>query len=190
MIIIALMISFYLIGSMPFSVWLCQLCGMKDPRHYGSKNAGTTNVYRQHGPLAACVLFLDAFKGWLPIHFLISYTPELSIWLPFFAAALLIGHSCSIFLRGKGGKGVATSLGCMLAYTTNFTLILCIIWIVSLAVTQFRVFLASIITAISGVLMSLYFLSQHDISTQTEVHLVLILCAFVAWVHRGDINRL
>ena len=111
---IAFVVLSYLLGSISFAVIVSKLFGLSDPRTYGSKNPGATNVLRS-GNKAAAVLTLigDAFKGWLAVWLAIRFDlPDYVIALV--ALAVFIGHLWPIFFKFAGGKGVATAAGVLL----------------------------------------------------------------------------
>lgn len=109
----------YLVGSIPFALVSSRLFGLADPRSYGSKNPGATNVLRSGNKAAAAfTLFGDAAKGWLAVFLAASYVagnggPQGLI--PAVALAVFFGHLFPVFLGFKGGKGVATAAGVLLA---------------------------------------------------------------------------
>lgn len=112
---VVLCVLAYLLGSIPFGLWLVKAWKGIDVREVGSRNIGTTNVYRAAGKGAAAAVFLlDVAKGWLPVWVGIWLgEPE---WVPVLAGAMaIVGHSKSIFLRFTGGKSVATGIGTILA---------------------------------------------------------------------------
>ena len=119
MLTIVFVIAAYLLGSISFAVITSKLFGLADPRTYGSGNPGATNVLRS-GKKAAAVLTLfgDAAKGWLAVFLAIHFSPSDVSYTMLAAAvalAVFIGHLFPVFLRFKGGKGVATALGVLLA---------------------------------------------------------------------------
>jgi len=119
MLTIVFIIAAYLLGSISFAVITSKLFGLADPRTYGSGNPGATNVLRSGKKAAAALtLFGDAAKGWLAVWLAMHYSPQ-GIMVTMLAAsvalAVFIGHVFPIFLRFKGGKGVATALGVLLA---------------------------------------------------------------------------
>jgi glycerol-3-phosphate acyltransferase PlsY len=123
----------YLLGSLPFAVIVSRLFGLKDPRSFGSGNPGATNVLRTgNKPAAALTLLGDAAKGALAVWLANRYGPafgvgELGTALTGLAAFL--GHLYPLFLRFKGGKGVATFLGVVLAFNPWAFLIAGIVWL-------------------------------------------------------------
>ena len=119
MLTIVFVIAAYLLGSISFAVVTSKLFGLADPRTYGSGNPGATNVLRSGKKAAAALtLFGDAAKGWLAVFLAIHFSPgDVSYTMLAAAVALsvFIGHLFPVFLRFKGGKGVATALGVLLA---------------------------------------------------------------------------
>jgi glycerol-3-phosphate acyltransferase PlsY len=119
MLTIVFIIAAYLLGSVSFAVITSKLFGLADPRTYGSGNPGATNVLRSGKKAAAALtLFGDAAKGWLAVFLAIHFSPSDVSYTMLAAAvalAVFIGHLFPVFLRFKGGKGVATALGVLLA---------------------------------------------------------------------------
>lgn len=133
--LILLLIS-YLLGSIPFGYIVSKIKGV-DITKVGSKNIGMANVFRNVGPVyGVIVLFLDAFKGFLPTFMAINYK-LLDYQVLMIGLASIIGHSFSVFLRFKGGKGVATSFGVFLAISPIISVIGLIIWIISVLITRY-----------------------------------------------------
>jgi acyl phosphate:glycerol-3-phosphate acyltransferase len=119
MLTIVFIVAAYLLGSISFALITSKLFDLPDPRTYGSGNPGATNVLRS-GKKAAAVLTLigDAAKGWLAVFLAIHFSPSDVSYTMLAAAvalAVFIGHLFPVFLRFKGGKGVATALGVLLA---------------------------------------------------------------------------
>jgi len=119
MLTVIYIIAAYLLGSISFAVITSKLFGLADPRTYGSGNPGATNVLRSGKKAAAALTLLgDAAKGWLAVFLAIRYSlpGEQYLMLPAAVAiAVFVGHLYPVFLRFKGGKGVATALGVLLA---------------------------------------------------------------------------
>src|SRR5512145_3191976 len=112
-------LSAYLIGSISFAVVTSRLFGLADPRTYGSGNPGATNVLRSGKKAAAPLTLLgDAAKGWLAVFITIKLAPHdgEGLWMvALVSLAVFLGHVFPVFLKFKGGKGVATALGVLLA---------------------------------------------------------------------------
>ena len=125
----------YLLGSIPFGIVLAKLFGGADVRKAGSGNIGATNVARVVGPLAGILtLVFDTAKGWAAVWLAGRVTGESALWMTVAAFVVLLGHCFPIWLKFKGGKGVATALGvflalCPLAAVSALTLfILCVVY--------------------------------------------------------------
>ena len=119
-------IAFYLIGSIPFALIVYKFMSTTDPRKSGSMNPGATNMYRVAGPLPGILTFLgDFLKGFIPIYFLIEQNLTVAYTYSLF---LLLGHMFSVFNSFKGGKGVATSFGFILALDFQIGLIILVTW--------------------------------------------------------------
>ena len=109
----------YLVGSLSFAVIVSRAMGLHDPRTYGSKNPGATNVLRSGSKAAAIVtLLLDALKGWLPVMLVKWFGARYGLGdgtVAMVGLAAFVGHLFPVFFRFKGGKGVATALGVLVA---------------------------------------------------------------------------
>ncbi len=116
---LAFVVCAYLLGSVSFAVLMSKAFGLADPRTYGSGNPGATNVLRSGKKAAAALTLLgDAAKGWLAVWLAQKFAPHDENFLMLVAGvalAVFLGHLFPIFLRFKGGKGVATALGVLLA---------------------------------------------------------------------------
>ena len=137
---IVFIIIAYLIGSVSFAVLLSRLYRLPDPRTYGSKNPGATNVLRTgKKTVAALTLLGDAAKGWFAVylaqHFASRYGLG-SITIAAVALAVFLGHSYSVFLRFQGGKGVSTTCGVLLALNLWLGLTTLATWLVIVFVSR------------------------------------------------------
>lgn len=123
----------YLIGSLPFAVIISRLFGLADPRTYGSKNPGATNVLRSGNKLAAVLTLLgDAVKGWLAVWLAMRFGPQFGATksdVALVAVCVFIGHVLPVFLRFRGGKGVATAAGVLLALNVLLGVSILAIWL-------------------------------------------------------------
>lgn len=181
----------YFLGAIPFGLWAGFLVKKLDIREHGSKNIGATNVFRVVGKKwGILVLFLDALKGWvackLPIYLygnIFSVEKQLV-----FAICAILGHTFPVWLKFKGGKGVATSLGVFLAVVWLPTTIAFGFWWVVFAF--FRIIsVASLATGALYPLLILIF--QHEKpGFGLLMGLSLLLAAFMFYTHRANIGRL
>lgn len=136
----------YVIGAIPTGYIIAKLKGIADIRTHGSGNIGATNVSRALGKHYFFLVFaLDAGKAYLFLHLLKNYCDMLYLCL--FATILLFGNGCSIFLRGSGGKGVATLCGLLIALNKQTALILFGIWLAFLLIIR-TVGIASVAAAL------------------------------------------
>ena len=161
---IALLLLAYVAGSFPSGLVIGKAFFHKDPRDYGSHNTGATNSYRVFGAAGGLmVLILDAGKGMLGVYLGqqagAMMVPEYQIYMMILGGLLaLVGHSCSLFLHFKGGKGVATGLGIILFLAPWETLIVFAVWAVIVALTRI-VSLGSIVAAVL-VPITMYFFAE------------------------------
>jgi len=137
----------YLLGSIPFGYLLVRIFRGEDVRQSGSGNIGATNVSRKSPTLGALTLVLDAAKGFLAVQIAFSFTPH-SAPRAMAAAALfaILGHMFPVWLKFRGGKGVATALGAFVRFSPLATLAAVIIFLVVVVISR-RVSLGSIVTA-------------------------------------------
>ena len=136
---LSLIIFFYLIGSLPFALIFTKLFGFGDIRNIGSGNIGATNVLRTGNKfLAFVVLCLDIFKGFLPFLILQMYFADISllnkILLCHFA---ILGHIFPIWLKFKGGKGVATYIGFIFGLNPYIAILFLLVWVVTAFVSKY-----------------------------------------------------
>ena len=137
---IVLIVAAYFLGAVPFSVLFARAFGLPDPRDFGSGNPGATNIARRHKPAALLTLLADAGKGALPVLFAADATVAAAAGF-----AAVCGHIFSIFLRLRGGKGVATLLGAFLAWYFPAGVVAGAAWILMFAL--FRISSAASVTA-------------------------------------------
>jgi glycerol-3-phosphate acyltransferase PlsY len=182
----------YLLGSIPFAVVVSRAMGLADPRSYGSQNPGATNVLRSGNRTAAVLTLIgDASKGavavlickalcekWGPAGLL---TYDVPAWA---GAAAFLGHLYPVFLRFRGGKGVATFLGTLLALDPLVGVATCILWVVIAA--WFRYSSAASITSALAATLSLFGIPAPPGARPA----VAIMCAVLVWRHRKNIAQL
>ena len=171
----------YLLGSIPFGLLLTKIFLKKDIRTVGSGNIGTTNVLRTGNKfLAIATLVLDLFKGYISVYITIFYFESLT---SLSALICFIGHIFPIWLKFKGGKGVATYLGVILALSYKFFLIFGISWVVLALMFRF----ASLSSMISTLIVFLY---AYFYETNNSILIFLIFFVMILFTHRENILKL
>jgi acyl phosphate:glycerol-3-phosphate acyltransferase len=124
----------YAVGSLSFAVIVSRVMGLNDPRTFGSKNPGATNVLRSGNKAAAVLtLLLDAAKGWLPVFLVIKFGPAHGLMegtVALVGLAAFLGHLFPLFFHFKGGKGVATALGVVLGINPMLGLATAATWLI------------------------------------------------------------
>lgn len=183
----------YLIGSLSFAVIVSRVMGLHDPRTYGSKNPGATNVLRSGSKAAAAVtLLLDGVKGFLPVLLVRLYGQPYGLeegTVAMVGLAAFLGHLFPVFFRFQGGKGVATALGVFLG----------IHWILGLAVIATWVIIAwffrysSLASLVSAVFAPMYYIFGAGVAWYLDKSIVLalvLMTLLLFWRHAQNINRL
>ena len=181
---IYLLIASYLIGSISSAVIICKALGLPDPRTQGSKNPGATNVLRLGGKkIAAFVLIFDGLKGAVPV-FIGDYYGFGLIALTLTALCTFLGHIFPVFFRFRGGKGVATYLGGLIAINLLVGLIFSLIWLLVAKVLKISSLAALIATALSPFY---FYLITGDLRSTAIIGLISLL---IFYTHRDNIKRL
>ena len=171
----------YFLGSIPFGFILTKIFLKQDIRETGSGNIGATNVLRTGNKfLAILTLVLDFLKGYMTIIITLKYFNDLILLS---ALICLLGHIFSIWLKFKGGKGVATYLGILLALSVNYFLIFIIVWVSILLIFKYSS-LSSILAAF-GIFIYEYFFLENNILSFLFISFIIILYA-----HRSNILKL
>lgn len=173
----------YLVGSIPFGLVVGKLFFGVDVRQHGSGNVGTTNVFRVLGKKAGvAVLICDMLKGFVPAAVAAAlFDPWFAI---FIASAPVVGHIYSIFLKGRGGKGIATGAGVVLALVPVVFAVCLVVWILLLLTTRF-VSVASLTAAVLVPVLTI------ALSEPLPYEIAGVLVALIVWwAHRGNIQRL
>ncbi len=190
---IAVLILAYLIGSIPTSVWIGRRFFKIDIREHGSGNAGSTNATRILGwKTGIIVLLIDMFKGWLSvnlIHLTQYYTPETGNFITFqlmLGTAALLGHIFPIYVGFRGGKGVATLFGLVLAINPEPTLICTGIFVITLLITKY-VSLSSMIAGFSFPILMIFVFKE---TTPALLVFSLIVSILLLLTHQKNIERL
>ena len=185
MTVALLSLTAYLIGSVPTSYIMGRLHGI-DLREHGSGNLGGTNAYRVMGATAGVpVVLIDATKGFVPAYFFPAWDGSaIGDLALLYGLAAIAGHVWSIYMRFRGGKGVATGVGVLVALAPTSALIGLLVWIGVVAITRY-VSVASISAATLVPLTA--WLTDESRSTVLFSAAVAIL---VWWTHRGNLTRL
>ena len=179
-----LLIVSYLIGSISSAIIISKALGLPDPRTQGSKNPGATNVLRLGGKkIAAFVLFFDGLKGAFPVFIGVYYGFGLTA-LTLTALCAFLGHVFPVFFRFRGGKGVATYIGGLVAINFLAGLIFSIIWLVVAKVLKISSMSALIATALSPFY---FYLITSDMESTLIIGLISLL---IFYTHRDNIKRL
>ena len=170
----------YLLGSIPFGLVLTKIFLKKDIREIGSGNIGTTNVLRTgKKSLAVATLVLDLLKGYFSIVITFIYYDNL---ISYSALICFIGHIFPIWLKFKGGKGVATYLGVILALSYKFFLIFGITWLILSFLFRYAS-LSSIISSLIVFVYSFFFINNFSL-------ILFIFFVIIIYTHRENIVRL
>ena len=174
----------YLLGSVSFGILVSRLFGLPDPRTVGSGNPGATNVLRSGKKAAAALTLLgDAGKGWLAVWLAQVYGLTLE-WQCAVALAVFLGHLYPLFYRFKGGKGVATAAGVLLAMSPWLGLCVLATWLLVFAAARVSS-LSALVAAGLAPLYALYFFASW-----VPVVTVLVLSLLLIWRHRSNIRNL
>jgi glycerol-3-phosphate acyltransferase PlsY len=183
----------YLIGSLSFAVIVSRLMGLNDPRTYGSKNPGATNVLRSGSKAAAVVtLLLDGAKGWLPVYAVqqlgAPYGLEASA-IAMVGLAAFLGHVFPVFFRFQGGKGVATAAGVVLATNAWLALAVGASWLI---ITYFSRYV-SLASVVAAVFAPVYYLFGDGVAWRADNGIALALAlmsGLLVWRHAPNLTRL
>jgi glycerol-3-phosphate acyltransferase PlsY len=183
----------YLLGSLSFAVVISRLMGLNDPRTYGSKNPGATNVLRSGNKIAAVLtLLLDAIKGWLPVYLVKVHGADWGLGestLAWVFLAAFLGHLFPVFFRFKGGKGVATAAGVLIALEPTLALAILASWLIVVYFSR-MVSLASIVAALFA---PVYYLFGDGVAWSApgaQVLAVAVMGLLLIWRHAENIGRI
>ncbi len=185
LLFIFVLITIYLIAAIPTGVVLSRLMGSEDIREKGSGNIGASNVYRVAGKLAGVLTLVgDTLKGFLPLLAYKSWLAPTPEQLGVASAVAIVGHCYPIYLKFKGGKGVATALGIFLVLSPQAVLGALIVFALAVGITRY-ISLGSVLAAMSAPLLIL--MLNHP---QPIVLTTLFIAMLVVWRHRTNIRRL
>ncbi|MFT3814989.1 MAG: glycerol-3-phosphate 1-O-acyltransferase PlsY [Acidovorax sp.] len=186
-------IAAYLLGSLSFAVIVSRVMGLSDPRTYGSKNPGATNVLRSGSkPAAVATLVLDAVKGWLPVALVLWYGKPYGLeggTAALVGLAAFLGHLWPVFFRFVGGKGVATALGVLLGFSPWLGLATAATWLIIAVFFRY----SSLASLVAAAFALVYYLMASGVLWVAEPRIALAIGAMavlLAWRHRENIQRL
>ncbi|MFJ1298662.1 glycerol-3-phosphate 1-O-acyltransferase PlsY [Pseudomonadota bacterium AL_CKDN230030165-1A_HGKHYDSX7] len=181
----------YLIGSIPFAVVVSKLMGLQDPRSYGSKNPGATNVLRTGNKKAAALTLLgDAAKGWFALWLAGVLVPGITPGVfALVAVAVFLGHLYPVFLGFKGGKGVATALGVLAAISGWLALAVIVTWLLMAVITRY----SSLSALVAAFCAPIFYVLGSGMAWYAHTHITLAIVAISALLfyrHAANISRL
>lgn len=189
MTIVLFTIAAYLIGSISFAVVVSKVFGLSDPRTYGSKNPGATNVLRSGNKKAALLtLFCDGFKGWLAVWLAQKFAVQYGFGAAGIALvmiAVFLGHLWPLFFRFVGGKGVATVLGILLALNVWLGLLTLATWLAIACLFRY----SSLAALIASILVPFYYGLLFG-GTDGILLAMLAISALLIYRHRKNITNL
>lgn len=183
----------YLLGSLSFAVIVSRLMGLHDPRTYGSRNPGATNVLRSGSKLAAVVtLLLDGAKGWLPVALIGWYGKPYGLLdgtMAMAGLAAFLGHLFPVFFRFQGGKGVATALGVLLGFNWMLGLAVAASWLIIAFFFRY----SSLASLVAAVFAPVYYIMGGGVAWYVDKRLLVamgVMALLLAWRHAANIHRL
>ncbi len=186
-------IAAYLVGSLSFAVIVSRSMGLNDPRTYGSKNPGATNVLRSGSKAAAVVtLLLDAFKGWLPVMLVKWFGAAYGLGegtMAMVGLAAFLGHLFPVFFRFAGGKGVATALGVLMAINWMLGLAIVASWLIIAYFFRY----SSLASLVAAVFAPVYYIFGGGVAWVMDKSVVLsiaVMSLLLIWRHAENISRL
>jgi glycerol-3-phosphate acyltransferase PlsY len=186
-------VAAYLLGSLSFAVIVSRVMGLSDPRTYGSRNPGATNVLRSGSKQAAAVtLLLDGVKGWLPVALVQWFGQPYGLEAGTVALAGLcafLGHLYPVFFRFQGGKGVATAAGVLLGVHWALGLATLLTWVIIAAFFRY----SSLAALVAAVFAPLYYIFGDGLAWRMEGALVFsisIMSLLLIYRHAENIGRL
>ncbi|MFO1272132.1 MAG: glycerol-3-phosphate 1-O-acyltransferase PlsY [Rubrivivax sp.] len=186
--LVAALLASYLVGSLSFAVIISRAMGLADPRSYGSKNPGATNVLRS-GNRAAAVLTLafDALKGFVPVLLVLAFGPRWGLGeseAAFCGLAAFCGHLWPVFFRFQGGKGVATAAGVLLALNPWLGLATLATWVIVAAFFRYSSLASLVAAAFAPFYQALIWGVEPALVALVAMSLLLV------WRHEGNIRKL
>ncbi len=178
----------YLLGSVSFALLASWIFRLPDPRTYGSKNPGATNVLRSGKKAAAALTLLgDAGKGWLAVTLAQHFAPAWGLGDAAIAAVVLavfLGHVFPVFLRFAGGKGVATAVGVLFGLSPWLGLLALLTWLLATAIWRISS-LAALMAAVLAPIYAAFFLGF-----EANTLAILVMSLLLIWRHKSNIANL
>ena len=186
-------VAAYLIGSLSFAVIVSRVMGLNDPRTYGSKNPGATNVLRSGSKAAAVVtLLLDAAKGWLPVALVRWFGEPYGLGdgtVALVALGAFLGHLYPVFFRFQGGKGVATALGVLVGIDWLLGLATAATWLIIAFFFRY----SSLASLAAALFAPVYYLMAGGVAWSMDKRIlaaISVMAMLLFWRHRDNIQRL
>jgi glycerol-3-phosphate acyltransferase PlsY len=174
----------YLLGSVPFAVLVSRGFGLADPRSFGSGNPGATNVLRSGNKLAALLTLLgDALKGWLAMA-IAGWLGADPLGVAVAGIAAFLGHVFPVFLKFRGGKGVATAIGVLIGFSGLLALTAAATWLVVALVSRYSS-LAAVVAAAEAPIAAWLLTGRADMTAA-----IALMSALLIWRHRENLHRL
>jgi len=182
------MLAAYLVGSLSFAVIISRLMGLADPRSYGSKNPGATNVLRS-GNRAAAVLTLafDALKGYLPVLLTLLYGQRWGVGenaAAFVGLAAFAGHLWPLYFGLRGGKGVATAAGVLMAINPWLGVATLASWVIVAAFFRYSSLASLVAAAFAPFYQALIW------GVEPALLAIIVMSLLLVWRHEGNIRKL
>lgn len=178
----------YFIGAIPFAVVVSRAMRLPDPRTYGSSNPGATNVLRSGSKVAAILTLLgDAVKGWVAVVLAQHFAPQFGLDAPAIALvglAAFLGHLFPVWLGFKGGKGVATAAGVLIAFSGWLGLATIGVWLAVVVISRYSS-LGALVAAVFAPIGAAFWLSQG-----VYLLVVILMSALLIWRHAANIRKL
>lgn len=190
---LAAIVLAYLLGSIPFAVVVSRLLGLQDPRTFGSGNPGATNVLRTGNKKAAILTLIgDAAKGWLAVWVALRWGVPNGLTLggvALVALAAFLGHLYSVFLQFKGGKGVATAAGVLLALQPILGVAVIATWLIMAVFFRY----SSLASLVAAIFAPLFYVFGAGVAWQGDARIGLAITfigLLLIYRHRGNLERL
>ena len=190
---VAAVLAAYLVGSLSFAVLVSRVMGLSDPRNYGSKNPGATNVLRSGNKAAAAVtLLLDGAKGWLPVWVVAQWGEGWAMGagtLALVGIAAFLGHLFPVFFGFKGGKGVATAAGVLIGFEPWLGLSVVLSWVLIAGFFRY----SSLAAIVAAVFAPTFYLFGDGVAWNVAAPVTLsmaVMSVLLLWRHAENIQRL